>query len=345
MATISFHNGGDLAHRAHNIRAPHVVKKEPHIRADGVHEVWRDEEHVEAYRRIFGRAIEEHNQYQKERSRHTRTKTPESYLQEMQNAKKQHAIYEAIVGVYDLDVPTETKREILLEFVEGWEKRNPHLELVGAYYHADEDLKSKGVHVHLDYIPRADGYTTGMTSRASLRQALEQQGFRGDSTRATAQMKWQASERKELERLCKSRGLEVEHPQAEAEQKLKHQETKVYKLEQQVAEVEKRADKALRRRRRGRLPFVSAKTFESVAYASELSEELKAKERELRAEAQRLKGREFSLLERERSVRASERVISQKADELLRRERLVEELEAKHKTKSRDRGDREERSR
>ena len=47
-----------------------------------------------------------------------------------------------IIGVYPdkegLGIDEKTQREILKEFVDGWRERNPNLELIGAYYHADE---------------------------------------------------------------------------------------------------------------------------------------------------------------------------------------------------------------
>ena len=56
----------------------------------------------------------------------------------------------------------ETGYSVLRAFYDGWKERNPRLELIGAYYHADED----GVpHVHIDYIPVATGYVNGMSTQ------------------------------------------------------------------------------------------------------------------------------------------------------------------------------------
>lgn len=53
------------------------------------------------------------------------------------------------------------------------EKRNPNLELIGAYIHSDEAT----IHAHLDYIPVATGYKKGLVIQNGLVKALDQQGF------------------------------------------------------------------------------------------------------------------------------------------------------------------------
>lgn len=60
------------------------------------------------------------------------------------------------------------------EFVSTWQERNPNLELIGAYYHADEQGEP---HIHLDYIPVAHGYKRGLETQTGLVKALQEQGF------------------------------------------------------------------------------------------------------------------------------------------------------------------------
>ena len=62
--TISTHNGSKVA-REHNIRNPKVVRKEQHIQQDGKFEIWKDEKPKDAYKRIFGQAVEDYNAKQK----------------------------------------------------------------------------------------------------------------------------------------------------------------------------------------------------------------------------------------------------------------------------------------
>ena len=44
------------------------------------------------------------------------------------------------------------------QYIEGFEDRNPGLELIGAYIHMEE----ASPHMHFDYIPVAEGYKNGV---------------------------------------------------------------------------------------------------------------------------------------------------------------------------------------
>ena len=159
--TISTHNGSAVA-REHNIRNPKVVSKEPHIQPDGKFEIWHDEKPQAAYQRIFGQALEEYNNKQKRADRKI-----QDYYRHICNDKKKHPVYEMIVAIGNRNntVDDETGYFVLRAFYDGWKERNPRLELIGAYYHADED----GVpHVHIDYIPVATGYVNGMSTQSAL---------------------------------------------------------------------------------------------------------------------------------------------------------------------------------
>ena len=201
--TISTHNGSK-AHRQHNMRDERVTAKEPHINPNGVHEVWIDEEPKAAYERIFGEALKEYNENQPREERRIK-----DYYRHVQADEKKHAVYEMIVGVYEQDgsraISETEKREILKEFCEGWKKRNPNLEMIGAYYHADEEGEP---HVHIDYIPVAHGYSRGLRVQNGLAKALGEQGFYKQG-KETAQIQWQRRENDTLAEICRSRGIEV----------------------------------------------------------------------------------------------------------------------------------------
>ena len=221
--TISTHNGSAVA-REHNIRNPKVVSKEAHIKPNGKFEIWHDEKPRDAYNRLFGQALEEYNNKQKRSDRKIR-----DYYNHICNDKMKHPVYEMIIAVGSRDntVDEETGYSVLRAFYDGWKQRNPNLELIGAYYHADED----GVpHIHIDYVPVATGYVNGMTTQSALVKALGQQGFHKEG-KATAQIKWEKRENTELEKLCNSFGIDVEHPLIEGR---KHIETERYKFQAQV---------------------------------------------------------------------------------------------------------------
>lgn len=62
----------------------------------------------------------------------------------------------------------EIVKQSLIEYNEGFEDRNPGLELIGAYIHMDE----ASPHMHFDYISVAEGYKTGVQNRNSLDRAM-----------------------------------------------------------------------------------------------------------------------------------------------------------------------------
>lgn len=221
--TIATHNGSKVR-REHNIRNRRVTDKESHIDPNGTYEIWHDENPRDAYARIFGEAVEEYNQKQTRDDR----KITDYYNHISKDAKK-HPVYEMIVGVYPtLSQTVDSEKEILEEFVMNWKERNPNLEMIGAYYHADE----KGhPHCHIDYIPVAHGYEKGMHTQNGLVKALGEMGFEKEGRR-TAQIQWEARENAYLESLCKEYGLNVIHPRIEGREHLEKQQ---YILEQTVS--------------------------------------------------------------------------------------------------------------
>ena len=204
MVTISTHNGTQVA-RQHNLRNPKIVGKEEHIRPDGEYEIWHDESLHDAYNRIFGEAVQRYNERQKRADRKIK-----NYLAQVEQDARKKPVYEMIIGVYGEDCNVLTKKEILKEFTDSWKERNPNLEMVGAYYHYDE--QGTDPHVHIDYIPVAHGYKNGMDTQNGLTKALEEQGIVGFSASVTHQILWEKQENMFLEMLCEERGLTVEHP-------------------------------------------------------------------------------------------------------------------------------------
>lgn len=234
--TISTHNGS-AAHREHNIRNEKVVSREEHIDPRGKYEIWVDEKPREAYERIFGESVRAYNDKQTRADRKI-----ESYYNEVCKDAKKHPVYEMIIGVYGKDesgnpiCSREDGKAIMQEFVATWKDRNPNLELIGAYYHADEQGEP---HVHIDYVPVAHGYTKGMETQNGLVRALGEMGFE-KAGRATAQILWEQQENNSLELICKAYGLTVDHPRTEG---IQHRDTQTYKVEKYL---ESQLDKAVR---------------------------------------------------------------------------------------------------
>lgn len=233
MATIATHLGGGKAHQAHNFRDPRCVEKEPHIDPNGHHETWLHIPVREAYHQLFDEAQKNYNEKQTREDRKI-----EDYYTKILNDKQKHTVYEMIMGIYG-NGDKQTEKEIYQEIFRTWNERNPSLTLIGAYYHDDEE---GGHHIHFDFIPTIHDCTRGMEIQTGLNGALKEMGFYTSGTSHTAQMHWEKAENQYLERLCRDRGIEVEHPMSKevTRERAEHLETLEYKVEQKERELNER---------------------------------------------------------------------------------------------------------
>lgn len=240
--TITFHLGTTLS-QAHNVRDPKVTAKEPHIDPNGQHETLIHEDVGDAYKRLFDEALAEYNNKQKKPCRRIA-----DYYEHIKASKEHHAVYEAIIGVYGKDEygkeainaieRTECTR-VLKEYLTQFQAQNPQLSVIGAYIHADEE--GKYPHLHLDFIPVANGQKNGLSKKVSLKGALQQQ-FKSTNFKysATAQEAWCEIQRKNLQELAQSQGHAVLTGVSGGR---KHVHTKLYKAE--INNVKKQVDTKL----------------------------------------------------------------------------------------------------
>lgn len=240
--TITFHLGTTLS-QAHNVRDPKVTAKEPHIDPNGSHETLIHESVESAYKRLFDEALSEYNEKQKKPCRRIA-----SYYEHIKGSKEHHAVYEAIIGFYGKNEygkestsaieRTECTR-MLKEYLKQFQAQNPQLIVVGAYIHADEE--GKYPHLHLDFIPVANGQKNGLSKKVSLKGALQQQ-FKSTNFKysATAQEAWCEIQRKNLQELAQSQGHTVLTGVSGGR---KHVHTKLYKAE--INTVKKQIDTKL----------------------------------------------------------------------------------------------------
>lgn len=170
----------------------------------------------EAYKEYFGNAIDEYNRTQK---RKDRIKSVDKYLFELrENEHKKGAekpFYEIVVQIGDKNTcnilnnkeQAENAKNVLIEYVKGWQNRNPNLRVFNATIHMDETTP----HLHLDYIPVATGYKQGLKVRNSLSKALECQGLgKGVGRNDNASIRWQKQEREVIKDLAINHGFEIE---------------------------------------------------------------------------------------------------------------------------------------
>lgn len=208
--SVTLRNGAGS--RRHNIRdyqemPGHV---DPSLSKDNV--VLVDKPLWQAYNEIFGEAIEQYNAKQTRNDRKYKGGA-QAYLNEIKREKGDMArkpFYETFVQIGDRNDTGLTncaqEREALLEYMRGFQDRNPNLRVIGAYLHADEPNGT--IHGHIDWVPVATGYKRGFGLQNGLKRALAEQGFTGTCKKYNAYLGWQESERQALRQICREHGIE-----------------------------------------------------------------------------------------------------------------------------------------
>ena len=209
--TISFPKGkGHLSHNNREFICGNVAPERT-----AWNRIYIQESLGDAYEKCFGQALRDYNAGQKRKDRQK-----ENYLKEIENSgNKEKVFYENIVqigkktdtAVVDGNgVLTEDAKaaiEVLEQYAETFQARNPNLYLFNCVMHLDEATP----HLHIDYIPVAHGYKTGMETRNSLTKAFQQMGFaKAVSRKQNETVAWQEREREYLTELCKERGIDIE---------------------------------------------------------------------------------------------------------------------------------------
>lgn len=155
--------------------------------------------------------------------------------------------------------------EILEQYAKTFQERNPNLYLFNCVMHLDEATP----HLHIDYIPVANGYKTGMKTRNSLTKALQQMGFaKAVSKKENETLHGNRGSRAYLTELCQEKGIDVEVlgvqsdnltlPEYKAAmqkvEKLEHQGVTIEENNQRLAEqAEKLADQIAKLERRKKI--------------------------------------------------------------------------------------------
>lgn len=136
----------------------------------------------ELYEIEFGPALEKYNQKQ------TRTdRKIDSYYNHIKDSKKTALQQEMIIQVGDKDYyqnggDWRIGNYILEEWFKDFEKRNPNLKVFNAVIHNDE----ASPHLHLNFVPVADGYKRGLEKQVAFDKAIKQQDPSLDKTRPFA---------------------------------------------------------------------------------------------------------------------------------------------------------------
>ena len=316
--TISFPKGrGHLTHNNRDFICNNVVPERTSWNRIYIQEPLRD-----AYEKCFGQALRDYNAAQKRKDRRK-----DDYLKEIENSgNKEKTFYENIVQIgKKTDTPvtdengamTEEAKatiEVLDRYAKTFQERNPNLYLFNCVMHLDEATP----HLHIDYIPVANGYKNGMKTRNSLTKAFQQMGFaKAVSRKQNETVAWQERERKYLTDLCREQGIEIEVLGVQRDNlslpEYKAAMREVEQLEQQTVMLDKQKEVLVQQNNnleqqsselRGQVQEMKAQNNELVLQAQKLTEqieeaEIKEKEAEKVLAKHDLRAETFKMISKE----------------------------------------------
>ncbi len=171
----------------------------------------------EAYDQLFAESTERYNAKQKRNDR----KVQGNYYEHLFGVKpcntvrtaadKRKSFYEDVVQIgkkedsgYDTE-DFQLVADCLIEYMEGFQNRNPNFYVFNAVLHMDEATP----HLHIDYIP-VGHYKRGQDVQNGIAQALKEMGY-GEGKQAIA--RWRAAEVEVLNQICREHGIEPLPPE------------------------------------------------------------------------------------------------------------------------------------
>jgi len=159
----------------------------------------------EVYHQLFDEALERYNVKQKRNDRKI-----DDYYEKIRRGKQEKLFHEVIFQIGNRD-DTNAKskegqlaKEILTEYMEQFQERNPNLYVFSAHIHMDEETP----HLHIDFVPFVRESKRGLDTRVSLKSALGAQGFAGGTRGDTELNQWIASEKQVLSEIMKMHDIE-----------------------------------------------------------------------------------------------------------------------------------------
>ena len=162
---------------------------------------------IDVYHELFDDALRRYNQKQKRADRRI-----ENYYEKIRSGKQEKTFHEIIIQVGNCDNMNaktsdgELAERILDEYYQDFQKRNPYLKVFSAHLHMDEATP----HLHIDFVPFTTKSKRGLDTRVSLKQALANQGFIGNSKHETEWSLWVESEKEALSKVMERYGVEWE---------------------------------------------------------------------------------------------------------------------------------------
>ena len=201
--TISICVGkGSIKHNSRDFNAKNTDPERTPLNTEYCNEKIKD-----VYHELFDDALQRYNDKQKRADRKI-----ENYYEKIRSGKQEKTFHEIIIQVGNCDNMNakspdgELAERILDEYYQDFQKRNPNLKVFSAHLHMDEATP----HLHIDFVPFTTKSKRGLDKRVSLKQALANQGFTGNSKHETEWSLWVESEKAELAKVMERYGVEWE---------------------------------------------------------------------------------------------------------------------------------------
>ena len=188
---IDHNNRAFLAKNVHDVRSPLNVV----FARNGIEET---------YHQLFDAALEKYNAKQKRPCRRI-----QNYYEHIASGNRESPFYEVIVQFGDSsNAPVGSKRgevakQMLIEYMKGFQERNPNLQVFNAVLHMDE----ASPHLHIDFVPfYTKGRVNGLETGVSMKAALDEMGFRAKGRKENRLVFWEQSEKKIMDQILQTHG-------------------------------------------------------------------------------------------------------------------------------------------
>ena len=201
--TISAMRGkGSLTHNSRQFIAENVDSSRTPLNIE-----YRNEDIRAVYHELFDDALARYNEKQTRRDR-----AIDDYYEKIRTGKQEKLFEELIIQIGnkdDMNASSENgqlARQMLDEYMQSFQQRNPTLRVFSAHLHMDEATP----HLHIDFIPFTTGSKRGLETRVSLKKALEALGFTGGTKSHTELNQWIESEKQALASIMARQDIEWE---------------------------------------------------------------------------------------------------------------------------------------
>ena len=224
--TISAMRGkGSLTHNRRDFIAENVDSSRTPLNVE-----YRNEDIRAVYHELFDGALARYNEKQTRKDR-----VIDDYYEKIRTGKQEKLFEELIIQIGnkdDMNASSENgrlARQMLDEYMQSFQQRNPTLRVFSAHLHMDEATP----HLHIDFIPFTTGSKRGLETRVSLKKALEALGFAGGTKSHTELNQWIESEKQALASIMARHDIEWEQKGTHEE----HLSVLDYKKQQRSKEV------------------------------------------------------------------------------------------------------------